>query len=557
MTIGYSLTVPAQDVNGWTLWPTAEQTYYISSSSGNDASDGLSVGTAKATIAAGWALLRSGHGDHLLLKCGDTWTEVLPHWSGNGGGASRTSPMLIGSYGSGARPILRPTYTQLISNGNVLDFAGGGGVPDGGFAHIWLMDLDIYPSFRDPSSPDYDATNGPGANAAGLGADMPLTDMHVENCRFRTCTGGIGIQGSETQSVSDIRIRRCQVLDSWAAVQRSQGIYISDASQLLIDSNVVDHNGWNTTGSGGDRTTQNHDIYLSAENVDLANVSIVNNIVTNASNIGIHFADFAMAVTDVLVTGNLVADNPNGFTAGNSNTSNFLISGNVFTETGGDPGNGPQSVDMRIGGVSTFQITGNYQINSPSQGGSSENLGLILGNGSTATNITYTGNVIHGRAFSSDGDAQGISNTATSSSGLTLTPNDVSGAAWANSLAAYDTSIGGAGTSADFIAGARAIYKATWNMAYTAGGAIAWMTTVGYEQIRAHWAVVDWAPQHWFPQHWVMLVESIDANAPRSCLSGTFAPLVGFTGTFAVGEAESGTFDLVVTMLGTWDTCGD
>ena len=35
-------------------------------------------------------------------------------------GASRTSPaLLIGSYGSGARPILKPIYTQLISNGSI------------------------------------------------------------------------------------------------------------------------------------------------------------------------------------------------------------------------------------------------------------------------------------------------------------------------------------------------------------------------------------------------------------------------------------------------------
>src|SRR5690606_36580387 len=59
--------------DGWTiLTPCADsRVVYVSSSQGNDAFDGLSEATPKRTIAAGYALLRDGYPDWLLLKSGD------------------------------------------------------------------------------------------------------------------------------------------------------------------------------------------------------------------------------------------------------------------------------------------------------------------------------------------------------------------------------------------------------------------------------------------------------------------------------------------------------
>src|SRR5262245_57358154 len=99
---------PPPSIVGWTvLTPSVDTlTAYVSSSDGNDADDGLTPATAKATSSAGKALIRNGMPDWLLLKCGDTWTnQSFGSW--NKSGRSDTEPIVIGSYGSGARPFVR------------------------------------------------------------------------------------------------------------------------------------------------------------------------------------------------------------------------------------------------------------------------------------------------------------------------------------------------------------------------------------------------------------------------------------------------------------------
>ncbi len=66
-----------QDAAGWTVVdPSADsRIIYVSSSTGNDANDGLSARTAKRSIDAGMALVRDGSPDHLLLKRGDVFTD--------------------------------------------------------------------------------------------------------------------------------------------------------------------------------------------------------------------------------------------------------------------------------------------------------------------------------------------------------------------------------------------------------------------------------------------------------------------------------------------------
>ena len=78
----------------------AATTYYISQSSGHDSGDGKSPATAWKTLARASQPTYSP-GDHILLKCGDTWDEELrPQGEGT---AER--PIYIGSFGEGPRPV--------------------------------------------------------------------------------------------------------------------------------------------------------------------------------------------------------------------------------------------------------------------------------------------------------------------------------------------------------------------------------------------------------------------------------------------------------------------
>lgn len=102
------------DGDGWldTASMTFADTYYVSSSIGSDSYDGTS-GTVdgggigpKATISAGLALMTNGEGDRLLLKRGDDWESEGAIETSITGGTSKSSPMLLGAYGSGDKPIV-------------------------------------------------------------------------------------------------------------------------------------------------------------------------------------------------------------------------------------------------------------------------------------------------------------------------------------------------------------------------------------------------------------------------------------------------------------------
>ena len=82
-------------------------TYYVSQS-GNDSWTGTSDSEPWQTLTKA-STITYGAGDQILLKCGDTWNEEL-HPLGSG---TPSSPIVIGSYGAGDKPIIdRLDYNQ-------------------------------------------------------------------------------------------------------------------------------------------------------------------------------------------------------------------------------------------------------------------------------------------------------------------------------------------------------------------------------------------------------------------------------------------------------------
>jgi autotransporter-associated beta strand protein len=88
--------------------PSAAKTYYVSAS-GNDTNTGLDGTTGAWKTLAKASSVSLNPGDSILLQCGSTWNEELQP-KGNG---TATNPILIGTYGTGAKPVIdRQDYTQ-------------------------------------------------------------------------------------------------------------------------------------------------------------------------------------------------------------------------------------------------------------------------------------------------------------------------------------------------------------------------------------------------------------------------------------------------------------
>lgn len=94
----------------------AKATVYYIATAGNDGAAGTSTGTAWATIAKVNASSFLP-GDQILFNKGDTWNErLIPPSSGN-----LANPIIIGSYGTGSKPIITGLQTQggFTNVGNV------------------------------------------------------------------------------------------------------------------------------------------------------------------------------------------------------------------------------------------------------------------------------------------------------------------------------------------------------------------------------------------------------------------------------------------------------
>jgi hypothetical protein len=139
------------DAGGWTVItpPSDARVIYVSSSSGDDASNGLSAGAAVRTLAKAASLVRNGSGDEMLLRRGDTWHESLGTWTKSGRSASE--PIVIGAYGTGARPtVATGSGRALVTGTNTYRTVN----------HLAIMGIRFYADARDPDSPTYKTTSG-------------------------------------------------------------------------------------------------------------------------------------------------------------------------------------------------------------------------------------------------------------------------------------------------------------------------------------------------------------------------------------------------------------
>jgi len=254
---GYTRFTPSSD----------SRIIYVSSSGGNDANSGLSPSAPLRTIGAGYALLRQGFPDWLLLKRGDTF-EGNVFW--NQSGRSPLQPAIFGSYGiaGAARP------TILSGDGA----AWGKWVVSSAPRETNYVAL-VGIHFESNSFQNNTETLGIWWIGAG-------SNFLIEDCFVRGFSGNITLQddANNITSLRDITVRRNIVVDAHArpGSGHSQGMFVHYLDGLLIEDNIFDHNGYKEGVT--QPTWFNHNMYITSYN---DNVVVRNNVVTRASSHGI------------------------------------------------------------------------------------------------------------------------------------------------------------------------------------------------------------------------------------------------------------------------------
>lgn len=281
---GNSATRDSRNKHGWTVLTPAPDTkfVFVSSSEGNDLSNGRSPANAVRTLARAKELMRNNSADWMLLRKGDTWNETFGAWRLSG--RSVDEPVVIASYGEyGSRPVIRCVNDHGIS------------APYGDdVSHVAIVGLKFL-AVRDANSTHR------GIRWQSVGEGLLIEDCHIEGFHNNLSIEGI------TEGFEDVRIRRNVIIDAWSVSGHAQGIFAKDVTGLLLEQNVIDRNGWSPTVPGADPTTFKQNVYLQ---VGVTGVEFLGNITSRSAAAGIQMRSGGVAED------NLIYANPMGIRFG-------------------------------------------------------------------------------------------------------------------------------------------------------------------------------------------------------------------------------------------------
>lgn len=239
-----------RDANGWTVLPDplaiGGRKIFVSNPVSGTTNSAQGIYYVD-TLAEGLALLRKGSPDAMYLKRGQTFTGDIP--GGKLGGASISKPMVVGAFGTGARPVLRGSINFGAASSS----------------HVAFVSLDLQ-----GDGTDYGIWWGKSHTAGQppVNRNILIEDVRVQ--RFDTGIALVSSQDVYTPAIAfeNITLRRSQVVDNWGH-DRSQGIYAEGIQGLTIEESLFDHNGFqerNHTNWELRASTQAHNMYLHAGN---------------------------------------------------------------------------------------------------------------------------------------------------------------------------------------------------------------------------------------------------------------------------------------------------
>lgn len=374
-------------INGWTQFsPSADsRIIYVSDLEGNDATASYYSASDPAigsnpfepigaivpyqSLNAAKAQVRSGFADWILLKKGDTFTNQfigLVNWSGK----NASEPILIGAYGTmTARPRV------LTGAANFISFTGNA-------AYISIVGIYAEPHTRS-------------GNDEPVGIEIlnaPFRSFLVEDCYFNQFFTQIVVQdysGVSPFSHSGITIRRSILTNGYKIGGGGGGLYFHGIDSILVEENLIDHNGWSESIVGANANGFSHNTYFHPS---CGHLIFQNNIVSRASAVGIG------ARCGGIIYNNLVLENPRGIFLGSFDPSQInypteFASGEIAynvvlgarVEPTYDPGNGitidrVKNTHVHHNIVAHFTETSDY------------NLGMGINN---VENITINKNIIY------------------------------------------------------------------------------------------------------------------------------------------------------------------
>lgn len=525
---GFTTVLPVQPVQAPSGNGSGSRQIYVSSSTGNDSTGNGTIGNPYATAAKGATFIRtSGFSDQLLFKCGDTFTADTVANTTTGlfaqhgvaptilsgdyiTGATVSGPILIGSYGVGARPIFRFPI-GLGPNSRQGSFMSCQNLTDGN--NVAIIGLSFYAYTRDPANGSYvgAATAAADGNTnaiwyaitAGTWSAMTVV---IEDCIFNYfCISALSFQGADVgaQAVSNpitLVIRRNIVMNSYSGSGgHSQGMFTHGIQNIYFIENFWDHCGWSEDAGliaqspGTGATAFNRNIYDGNSGVSVQGATI------RISHGEIHARGSSNTqwrcgcdVSDGLFLANLVGGFDLGENFGTSANTDSHVSqvctaqrNTILQSSGISSSNAsaavPGGAGIFLNNISNAVLNNNIVANCDTSSSNS----ISIEWGSTGGNNTVSGNVVTNlitfkintaytsAAQSSEVDVSSGTNFVDltgSNGGSSPEPFPHPTPTNSSLVGDYYQSIGGTGNYVDFLTACSQRAAGTWNRAFSAYG---------------------------------------------------------------------------------------
>jgi len=369
--------------NGWTDFKALlrdgykdSRVIFVSSSKGNDSTgkvysvsdlafdeNGMfqPIGQINAykTISEGYAKVRNGYPDILLLKRGDEWAAGLGSYARSG--RSVRERHIIASYGTGDRPQL---FEVMLNARNS--------------SYLIVSGLRFYAN-------DW-RTAGRAIDVTGIVTHQLYEDLRLHQHSKDKIQGG---------TINNVALRRC----TFTNYQGHDGfIYAANVTGLMLEENIFSEP-WQK--GSPDESRHGRHLYLCASEAGdgvetLKNVILHGNIFYRGEREGVDIRSGG------IIDNNLIIQNDSTYVGGRGGSEDSIhsakIINNVFLE--GPPNiNGPNNLIMANidGGV----ISGNIWTDGTNLGGSANTINIVGSkNVNIAKNLTVSDNIIYNFSIS-------------------------------------------------------------------------------------------------------------------------------------------------------------
>lgn len=439
------LLAVSMTADGWTnITPSStSRLIYVSSSTGSDSNPGTQAKPIKS-LAKAKTLVRDKSADQVLLKRGDTWNESFGDWTVSGKSAQEM--ILIGAYGTGARP-------KIYSGNNMgITLAQKYSLP---LNNVAIIGLEFFANTFNGSNGSFKTS---GIRVMRGGSNVIIEDNYIRGYKDN-------ITLDTDYAFNGLKVRRNVIADSYkvgsTGGSHSQGLYGGpNLRNTLIEENIFDHNGHKAGVRGAGATMFNHSVYMQTGSTGTI---VRNNIIARSSMRAILLRGGGVA------EGNLLVRNPVGIQAGNGSTT---ANNNVILE-GNDLPVQQLGKGIEVFSMNTFNARNNiiaHDISTGIYNNIAFNIQGGVGTGSIANNIVYNWeNGIAGdkSGFTFPGNQINTSKMLTRSRPAYVSPNRL--------LGTYNASLGKTGTLDAFLAEARKQSRQTWNPKYTASAVNAYI----------------------------------------------------------------------------------